>query len=126
MRIPTRRGLAYCRPAQPSRPVAMNRLPSRLPALLVVLAAGCAPLPDFGAAGGRGGLPPPAGGYPQILPIEALLAQADGMVLDAGLAATVVARAAGLRARAAALRRPVIDSATRARMAAAARRLGGG
>ena len=104
----------------------MNRLPELLPALLLTLAAGCATLPDFGVAGGPGGPPLPAGDYPRILPIEALLAQADGMVLDAGHAAAVVSRAAGLRARAAALRRPVIEPATRVRMAAAAGRLGGG
>lgn len=104
----------------------MPRRCALVPALLLALLAGCADLPDFDAAGGGGATGRPAAGYPRILPLEALLARAGGAAVDARLQASVSARAAGLRARAAALRRPVIEPETRARMAAASRRLHGG
>jgi len=106
----------------------MPRRPALLVALALALAAGCAELPDFDAAGaGAGaGLRPAPAGYPALLPLGVLLARAEGLTLDPAIESSLASRAAGLRGRAQALRRPVIEAATRARMAAAARRLGGG
>lgn len=80
-----------------------------------LLLAGCGARPDFGPDDGAAA----RAGYPAILPLGPLLAQAGGGVITPDFTAAIEARGAALRARAAALRRPVIDAATRARMAAA-------
>ncbi len=99
----------------------------RLPRALALAAglaalAACGTLPDLGARED----PPGARDYPAILPLGPLLAQAEGGVIAPDLTASLEARGAALRARAAALKRPVIERATRARLTAAlARRRGG-
>lgn len=88
-----------------------------LPLLLLAAAAGpagCARFPAF-----PGGEVAATGDYPALLPLELLLARGAGGAIDAGLTARLEARGAALRARAAALRGPVIEPPTRARMAAA-------
>jgi hypothetical protein len=69
----------------------------RLPVLLACVAAlsACAPFPQLDAAG------PDTAAPPQLLPIDALLAQADMQTADPGPALS--ARAARLKARAAAI-----------------------
>lgn len=62
-------------------------------ALLVASLPGCAPFPQLDAMGADTGPPP------QLLPINDLLAQAGPQAADPG--PDVLARAAGLRARAA-------------------------
>ena len=102
---------------------ARTRLP-RCIALAAGLAglAACGAAPDFGRDDGAAA----RAGYPAILPLGPLLAQAQGGVITPDLTAALEARGAALRARAAALRRPVIDASSRARMAAAlARRRAG-
>lgn len=54
--------------------------------------------------------------YPTLIPLEEVTARAATLQTDAGTPDAVAARAADLRARAAALRGPVIDPATRARL----------
>lgn len=87
-------------------------------ALALALAPGCAALPavDAGRTARPASLP-----APQIAPLDRLLAQGAvppraGPAAEAALAA----RAAALRLRAAAMRGPVADPATRARIAAVA------
>lgn len=88
--------------------------------VLVALLAGCAasvvPPSWFGAID-------PTAPYPSLIPLDPLLAQAA--VLDSGAqpgaelpGADLPGRIAALNARAAALRRPIIDPTTRARMEA--------
>lgn len=83
--------------------------------VLVALLAGCAasvvPPSRFGAID-------PTAPYPSLIPLDPLLAQAA--VLDSGAqpGADLPGRIAALNARAAALRRPIIDPTTRARMEA--------
>ncbi|MDP3194983.1 hypothetical protein [Tabrizicola sp.] len=70
----------------------------RLILLLLLLSTsipGCAPFPEIDAMG------PDTGPPPQLLPIDDLLAQAGPQTEDPGPA--VLARAAGLRARASAI-----------------------
>ena len=70
----------------------------RLPALSVLCLAGlaaCAPFPELDALGTDSGPPPP------LLPLDDLLAQAQDTTSDPGPA--VAARAARLKARAAAI-----------------------
>lgn len=69
----------------------------RLPFLLPVIAAlaACAPFPELDAVG------PDTATPPQLLPLDTLLAQAEGQLADPGPALS--ARAAGLKARAAAI-----------------------
>jgi hypothetical protein len=82
--------------------------------------SGCAAFPDFGPD-----RPLAAGqGYPAILPLGALLAQGAGGTITPDFTASLEARGAALRARAALLRRPVIDRETRARIEQARARLG--
>lgn len=65
---------------------------------LGLTAAACAPFPEVAAKAGS------PGPYPTLLPIDELLAQADAVPDDPG--AGLSARAARLKARAAALERP--------------------
>ncbi len=69
----------------------------RLPFLLPVFAAlaACAPFPELDAVG------PDTATPPQLLPLDTLLAQAEGQPADPGPALS--ARAARLKARAAAI-----------------------
>ena len=60
--------------------------------------------------------------YPALAPLKGLLARGAGPLrVSAQTEAQVASAAAALRARAAALRGPVVDPATRARMAAGVR-----
>lgn len=87
----------------------------------VVAIAGCSDYPRLDAAASASARD---AAYPQILPLQSLLAMAAPH--DAvNFAAPLPARAADLRRRARALDRPVIDSATRARMLAALARHAG-
>ncbi|MDP2737880.1 MAG: hypothetical protein Q8O82_04010 [Pseudorhodobacter sp.] len=87
------------------------RLP--LTSVLCLALSGCATVPDLGP------LPAAVGPSPQILPLDQLIAAAQGGRLTAAMGDALVARANRLRARAAAMRGPVQDPATRARLAAA-------
>lgn len=71
----------------------------------------CDPLPQIGAAPAA-----PAGPPPRLLPIGELLAQAPAAGLRPERGDALAARAARLQARAAAMRGPVHDPATRARL----------
>ncbi|QCO56632.1 hypothetical protein EOK75_12455 (plasmid) [Pseudorhodobacter turbinis] len=82
----------------------------------------------FAALGGCGGFdqldaiqsqPASGGAAPQLVPIEGLIAQAGPGRATASARDNVAGRAAGLRARAKAMRGPVHSPATRARLAAA-------
>ncbi|WP_295073420.1 hypothetical protein [Tabrizicola sp.] len=66
-----------------------------VPVLLAASLFGCAPFPEIDAMG------PDTGPPPQLLPIDDLLAQAGAQTTDPGPA--VAARAARLKARAAAI-----------------------
>jgi hypothetical protein len=84
---------------------------------IAVLSAGlaaCAPLP-----GGLDRLPVDSAAAPALLPLEDILSQAQAPGSDPG--AGLAARAARLKARAALMRGPVHDPATRARLAEAIR-----
>jgi len=80
---------------------------------MLLLLVACAPFPAVEAAVDQARADAPA---PDLLPIDELLAQAgsgsSAQTADAGL----TARVAALRARAAALRGPITDPATRARL----------
>ena len=84
---------------------------------LVLALGACGPFPQADAAMGREGASAPA---PDLLPIDDLLAQAQGggpgVASAAASDGALAARVAALNARAAALRRPVTDPATRARL----------
>lgn len=87
-------------------------------ALAFLLMAACATFPEVDRAVSASGTQA-GGAVPVLVPLEGLLAQAaPGRATDASRDA-VAGRAAGLRARAAAMRGPVQDAATRARLAAA-------
>jgi hypothetical protein len=97
----------------------MSRALACLCFLLIVLTA-CGRFPDLdGAISERAR----QAQYPRLVPLDALLGAAFANVQDAqGEGARLVARAARLRVRAAAMRHPVVDRRTRARMAAALKR----
>lgn len=80
--------------------------------LVAVLLAGCSDHPGMG-----GGMSPrvQAADYPTLLPLSPLLSSIPATGEDFGIG-TLAARASALRARAARLRRTVVDPATRARM----------
>ncbi|MDP4032413.1 MAG: hypothetical protein Q8P60_06095 [Pseudorhodobacter sp.] len=80
-------------------------------ALILALTA-CAVVPDLGPQ------PAPAGPAPQILPLDGLLAEAQGSRITVAMGPALAARAARLRARAAVMRAPVTDQVMRARLAA--------
>jgi hypothetical protein len=87
---------------------------------LFVLVAGCESFPEVDAAEARFA---DAQGHvsttPQLLPMEGLIAQAVPGRATAAARDALAARAAGLRARAAAMHGAVHSPATRARLAAA-------
>ncbi len=86
----------------------------------VWLLAACTEFPELDRA-----MSPEArrAGYPALVPVEPILFAAfRGQPDTPAETAWLVRRAAGLRARADALRGPVIDTASRARLAAALRR----
>lgn len=92
-------------------------LPSRsrlLPCLLALALAACTPLPDIAARSEGPAAPPPA-----LLPMDQLLAAAASPAVAEARGQSLSARAARLRARAALMRGPVHEPATRARLAAA-------
>lgn len=93
------------------------------PALLTLLAiAACTQFPDLDSRTTRAAMNAP---YPALVPLDALLAGLPAMDRGEVITRGLEGRAAGLRARAAALRaRAVIDSGTRARLAAAVARNG--
>jgi len=83
--------------------------------ILLVCLAGCADIPELPGTMVAGDAP-----YPALIPIDGLLAMAaasGGAVQVAAVATSnVIGRVNGLTMRANALRRPVVDAATRARM----------
>lgn len=90
--------------------------PKLLPRLAVLLAiTGCAPVPVFETQAPQIATEPPP-----LLPIEQVLAMAQTGQLTVQSGDALAHRAAGLRARAAAMRGPVMDPATRARLMRAA------
>lgn len=87
---------------------------------LLALVGACASFPEVDAAQAR--FAQRAGGpstTPALVPMEGLIAQAVPGRATAGARDALAGRAAGLRARAAAMRGPVHSPATRARLAAA-------
>ncbi|WP_343079682.1 hypothetical protein [Ostreiculturibacter nitratireducens] len=94
----------------------MPRLPrpALLASALVAVLSGCAQFPEVEAA-----MSPEAAraDYPALMPIDDVLARAaeDG-IAGPDLEASLQERAARLRARAAALRAPVVDAETGARL----------
>lgn len=85
-------------------------------ALIATLLAGCSDFPELDAA-----ITPAArkAGYPSLVPLDQLISGAQDIQITDETVATLQTRIARLNARAARLQRPVIDSATRARMRAA-------
>ena len=84
--------------------------------IILVCLAGCADIPELPGTMIAGDAP-----YPALIPIDGLLAAAGSaaaMRAAAAGSAGVMGRVAGLSARANALRGPVIDGATQARMRA--------
>jgi hypothetical protein len=83
-------------------------------AIALFLMTACSQFPQVDA------FPASSGGeVPSLVPIDTLLAQADAPASDR--AAPLPARAARLKARAALMRGPILDPATRERLAAAIR-----
>jgi len=93
----------------------MHRLAAAF-ALTAITLAGCSNFPELDAA-----ITPTArqAGYPSLMPLDQLIAGAEQVQITEQTLTTLQGRVNGLNARAARLRRPVIDSATRARMQAA-------
>lgn len=88
----------------------MIRLPLFLPLLALL---GCAPFPEIGT------LPDASSPPPALLPMDAVLAQAPSGRISASTGEALAARAARLQNRARLMKGPVLDPATRARLAAA-------
>lgn len=84
-------------------------------AAALALPGACTAIPEL-----DGAVPPALSraGYPRLVPVEPLLAQADETRITPRTEAGIAARVAALRARAARLRHAVIDPGTRARMRA--------
>lgn len=93
------------------------RLIHLLPLLALI---GCAIAPDLP---GTDDTAARAAAAPDLVPLAAILAQADALSARPDPAQDVATRVAGLRARADRLRGNVIDRATRQRLAAARTRL---
>lgn len=95
-----------------------------LAALLAGLAAlgACAEFPELDARPSRASAEAP---YPELVPLDGLVAAARAPGRAEAVTADVEGRAAALRRRAAALGAPVVDAATRARMQAALARFQG-
>lgn len=91
-------------------------MPHRFALLFCLALAACAEMPDLALPAA-----PASGAAPRILPLDDLVAQArlDPPGTAVAAPAPLMGRAAALRARAAAMRGPVNDPATRARLAAA-------
>jgi hypothetical protein len=88
--------------------------------VVLLVLGGCASFPEVDAAQAR--FAEKAGGAseaPRLVPIEGLIAQASPGRATVAARDGLAARAAGLRARAAAMQGPVHSPATRARLAAA-------
>lgn len=85
-------------------------------AILVTVMVGCSDFPELDAA-----VTPAArqAGYPSLIPINQLIDGAQDVQITPQTVANLQGRVSGLQARAARLRGPVIDAATRARMRAA-------
>ncbi len=88
----------------------MSNIASTLAVFLSLTA--CTQFPDIDAMS-----PIPGGEPPRLVPIATLLAEADAPPNDR--AAPLPSRAARLKARAALMRGPILDPATRERLAAA-------
>lgn len=86
---------------------------------VMALLQGCSSFPEVDAAQAEFALKAGESTTPQLVPIEGLIAQAEPGRATAGARDALASRAAGLRARSAAMRRPVHSVATRARLAAA-------
>ncbi len=93
----------------------MHRLAAAF-AITATMLAGCSNFPELDAA-----ITPAArqAGYPSLMPLDQLVAGAEEVQITEETIATLQGRVSGLKGRAARLRGPVIDSATRARMQAA-------
>jgi hypothetical protein len=110
-------GPAHTRPCAgtPAPPIVCSMCDPRPAFNALILCAtallGCAPLPGGLSSGNA---PPPP-----LLPLDTLLAGVDAPGATAATADTLAGRAARLRTRAALMRAPVLDPATRARLAAA-------
>ena len=94
----------------------LPRSPRLLPCLMALTLAASTPLPDFAAYGESADAPRPA-----LVPMDQLLAAASVPPVAEGRSQDLSARAEMLRARAALMRGPVHDPATRARLDAAIR-----
>ena len=86
----------------------------RLIFVLSATLAGCGDIPALDQA-----ISPEAerADYPVLLPLDDSLAPTNGQITGPDLEASLAPRLAALRARAAAMRRPVIDEAAKARLA---------
>ena len=82
--------------------------------LVLGLVAGCAPLPEFGSLSESRPSPPPS-----LMPTDELLAAVAAAPVAQARGQNLSSRAARLKARAALMRGPVNDPATRARLLAA-------
>ncbi len=85
-------------------------------AIIATILVGCSDFPELDAA-----VTPAArqAGYPSLVPMDQLIAGAKEVQITEETVATLQGRVSGLKGRAARLRGPVIDGATRARMRAA-------
>ena len=86
-----------------------------MPLALAALLCGCTAFPELD------GTVPPAlerADFPALVPVEPLIAGAQEVRIAPETAPSVLARVAALRARAARLRGPIVDSGARARMRA--------
>jgi hypothetical protein len=96
---------------RPDRPMSRNLL---IACTMALVLSGCADVPDLD---GRISAQAAAAPYPTLQPLAPLLAQAAAPArVTPATTAAVDGDAAALRARAAALRGPVVDADTRARM----------
>ena len=94
------------------------RVPIPPPSMLlcVLILSGCASFPDLGTGHTAAADAAP---WPRIEPLGQVLAEADRLTITPAVAGDLAARAAALKARAARLKQPVVDDATRSRMRAA-------
>jgi hypothetical protein len=84
-----------------------------IPVLCALSLSACAPLPAALQMPTSTAAPPP------LLPLDTLLAAVDAPLATDAVAGDLAARAGRLRARAGLMRAPVLDPATRERLAAA-------
>ncbi len=97
----------------PTRP-ATRRARAALVGAVLALAA-CAQFPQVDALPALG----PDAAPPALLPLDGLLAQAEGPAVAEAAGAALLARAERLKARARLMRGPVLEPETRARLATA-------